>query len=106
MLIGGYAPIDNASFPTIGDPKKIYDTYLEQLVADAKAAIDEAVRPGVADPDRIGVTGHSHGALMTANLVAHSDLFRAGAATSGSYNKTLSVSRASGDQFGRYRMSI
>jgi dipeptidyl aminopeptidase/acylaminoacyl peptidase len=89
LLLGGYAIIDDASFPIIGDPKKAYDTYLEQLVADGKAAVDEAVRLGVADPDRIGVTGHSHGALMTANLVAHSDLFRAGAATSGSYNKTL-----------------
>jgi len=89
LLLGGYAIVDNASFPIIGDPKKAYDTYLEQLVADAKAAVDEAVRLGVADPDRIGVTGHSHGALMTANLVAHSDLFRAGVATSGSYNKTL-----------------
>jgi dipeptidyl aminopeptidase/acylaminoacyl peptidase len=89
LLLAGYAIIDNASFPIIGDPKKAYDTYLEQLVADAKAAVDEAVRLGVADPARIGVTGHSHGALMTANLVAHSDLFRAGVATSGSYNKTL-----------------
>ena len=89
MLLGGYAIIDDASFPVIGDPKKAYDTYLEQLVADAKAAVDEAVRLGVADPNRIGVTGHSHGALMTANLVAHSNLFRAGVATSGSYNKTL-----------------
>jgi dipeptidyl aminopeptidase/acylaminoacyl peptidase len=89
LLLAGYAIIDNTSFPIVGDPKKAYDTYLEQLVADAKAAVDEAVRLGVADPDRIGVTGHSHGALMTANLVAHSDLFRAGVATSGSYNKTL-----------------
>jgi dipeptidyl aminopeptidase/acylaminoacyl peptidase len=89
LLLAGYAIIDDASFPIVGDPKKAYDTYLEQLVADAKAAVDEAVRQGVADPDRIGVTGHSHGALMTVNLVAHSDLFRAGAATSGSYNKTL-----------------
>jgi dipeptidyl aminopeptidase/acylaminoacyl peptidase len=89
MLLAGYAIIDDASFPIIGDPKKAYDTYLDQLVADAKAAVDEAVRQGVADPNRIGVTGHSHGALMTANLVAHSDLFRAGVATSGSYNKTL-----------------
>jgi len=89
LLLGGYAIIDDAAFPIIGDPKKAYDTYLEQLVADAKAAVDEAVRQGVADPDRIGVTGHSHGALMTANLVAHSDLFRAGVATSGSFNKTL-----------------
>ncbi len=89
LLLAGYAIIDNASFPIIGDPKKAYDTYLEQLVADAKAAVDEAVRLGVADAERIGVTGHSHGALMTANLVAHSELFRAGVATSGSYNKTL-----------------
>ena len=89
LLLAGYAIIDRASFPVIGDPKKAYDTYLEQLVADAKAAVDEAVRLGVADPDRIGVTGHSHGALMTVNLLAHSGLFRAGVATSGSYNKTL-----------------
>ena len=89
LLLAGYAIIDDASFPIVGDPKKAYDTYLEQLVADAKAAVDKAVELGVVDPDRLGVTGHSHGALMTANLVAHSDLFRAGAATSGSYNKTL-----------------
>ena len=89
LLLAGYAIIDRASFPVVGDPKKAYDTYLDQLVADAKAAVDEAVRLGVADPERIGVTGHSHGALMTANLLAHSDLFRAGVATSGSYNKTL-----------------
>ena len=89
LLMAGYAIIDNASFPVVGDPKKAYDTYTEQLVADAKAAVDKAVAMGVADPDRIGVTGHSHGALMTANLLAHSDLFRAGVATSGSYNKTL-----------------
>ena len=67
----------------------VYDDYLDQLVADAKAAVDEAVRLGGADPQRVGVTGHSHGALMTVNLLAHSDLFRAGVATSGSYNKTL-----------------
>jgi dipeptidyl aminopeptidase/acylaminoacyl peptidase len=89
LLLAGYAIIDDASFPIVGDPKKAYDTYTEQLVADAKAAVDEAVLLGVADPNRIGVTGHSHGALMTVNLVAHSDLFRAGVATSGSYNKTL-----------------
>ncbi len=89
LLLAGYAIIDSASFPVIGDPKKAYDDYLDQLVADAKAAVDEAVRLGVADPQRVGVTGHSHGALMTVNLLAHSDLFRAGVATSGSYNKTL-----------------
>jgi dipeptidyl aminopeptidase/acylaminoacyl peptidase len=89
LLLSGYAIIDNASFPIVGDPKKAYDTYLEQLLEDAQAAVDTAVGTGVVDRDRIGVTGHSHGALMTANLIAHSDLFRAGVATSGSYNKTL-----------------
>jgi len=89
LLLAGYAIIDNASFPIVGDPKRAYDSYMDQLVADAKAAVDEAVRLGVADPERVGVTGHSHGALMTVNLLAHSDLFRAGVATSGSYNKTL-----------------
>ncbi len=89
LLLAGYAIIDNASFPIVGDPTKAYDTYLEQLVANAKAAVGKAIELGVADPDRIGVTGHSHGALMTANLVAHSPLFKAGVATSGSYNKTL-----------------
>lgn len=89
LLLAGYAIIDNASFPIVGDPKTAYDTYLEQLEADARAAVDKAVALGVVDRDRIGVTGHSHGALMTANLIAHTDLFRAGVATSGSYNKTL-----------------
>ena len=89
LLLSGYAIIDRASFPVVGDPKRAYDTFIEQLVDDAKAAVGEAVRIGVADPDRVGVTGHSHGALMTVDLVAHSDLFRAGVATSGSYNKTL-----------------
>lgn len=89
LLLAGYAIIDNAAFPIVGDPTRAYDTYLDQLVADAKAAVDKAVELGVVDPDRIGVTGHSHGALMTANLIAHSPLFKAGVATSGSYNKTL-----------------
>ncbi|HEX3758941.1 MAG TPA: prolyl oligopeptidase family serine peptidase, partial [Kofleriaceae bacterium] len=89
LLMSGYAIIDNAAFPIVGDPKKAYDTYLEQLIDDARAAVDKAVELGVVDRDRIGVTGHSHGAMMTANLIAHTDLFRAGVATSGAYNKTL-----------------
>ncbi|HBS62023.1 MULTISPECIES: prolyl oligopeptidase family serine peptidase [Stenotrophomonas] len=89
MLLAGYAIIDNASFPIVGDPKTAYDTYLEQLEADARAAVDKAVDMGVVDRNRIGVTGHSHGGLMTANLIAHTDLFKAGVATSGSYNKTF-----------------
>ncbi|MGY0561614.1 S9 family peptidase [Luteimonas sp. A277] len=89
LLLAGYAIIDNAAFPIVGDPRNAYDTYLEQLVANAEAAVGKAVELGVVDPDRIGVTGHSHGALMAANLLAHSDLFRAGVASSGGYNKTL-----------------
>ncbi|MDF2816069.1 MAG: peptidase [Stenotrophomonas rhizophila] len=89
MLLAGYAIIDNAAFPIVGDPKNAYDTYLEQLEADAKAAVDKAVDLGVVDRNRIGVTGHSHGGLMTANLIAHTNLFKAGVATSGSYNKTF-----------------
>ncbi len=89
LLMSGYAIVDRAAFPIVGDPKKAYDTYLEQLTADATAAVGEAVKLGVADPDHIGVTGHSHGALMTVNLLAHTNLFRAGIATSGSYNKMI-----------------
>lgn len=89
LLLSGYAIIDNAAFPIVGDPQKAYDTYIDQLVEDAQAAVDKAVELGVVDRDRIGVTGHSHGAMMTANLIAHTDLFRAGVATSGAYNKTL-----------------
>ncbi|WP_045756711.1 prolyl oligopeptidase family serine peptidase [Xanthomonas albilineans] len=89
LLLAGYAIIDDAAFPIVGDPKNAYDTYLQQLVENAQAAVDKAVALGVVDRDRIGVTGHSHGALMTVNLLAHTDLFRAGVATSGSYNKTL-----------------
>ncbi|MBA8736684.1 S9 family peptidase [Chromobacterium violaceum] len=89
LLLAGYAVIDQASFPVVGNPKAAYDNYLNQLKMDAEAAVNEAVKLGVVDPDRVAVTGHSHGALMTANLLAHTDLFRAGAATSGSYNKTL-----------------
>jgi dipeptidyl aminopeptidase/acylaminoacyl peptidase len=65
------------------------NTYVEQIVASAKAAIDKAVEMGVTDPGRVGVGGHSYGAFMTANLLAHSDLFRAGIARSGAYNRTL-----------------
>ncbi len=89
LLLSGYAIIDQAAFPIVGDPRKAYDTYIEQLRDDAQAAVDAAVSIGVVDPERIGVTGHSHGALMTVNLLVHTDLFRAGVATSGSYNKTL-----------------
>ena len=90
-LMDGYAVIDGATIPVIGDPQKMYDNYMEQLIAGAEAAVEKAVEIGVVDPDRIGVTGHSHGGLMTVNLLTHTDLFRAGVARSGAYNRTLTA---------------
>ncbi len=88
FLMRGYAVLDNTAMPMIGDPETVYDTFVPQLVADAEAAVAKAVEMGIADPERIGVIGHSHGGLMVANLLAHTDLFCAGIARSGSYNKT------------------
>ncbi|MGE5177748.1 MAG: alpha/beta hydrolase family protein, partial [Bacteroidota bacterium] len=89
FTLDGYAVLDNVAMPVIGHPDSVYNDYLDQIVSNAKAAIDKAVALGVTDPDRVGVAGHSHGAFMTANLLAHSDLFRAGIARSGAYNHTL-----------------
>ncbi len=89
FLLAGYAVLDNATMPIVGDPETMNNTYVEQIVASAKAAIDKATEMGVTDPERVGVGGHSYGAFMTANLLAHSDLFRAGIARSGAYNRTL-----------------
>ncbi len=88
FLLKGYAVLERTSMPMIGDPETTYDTFVPQLIADAKAAVNKAVEIGVTDPNRIGVIGHSHGGLMVANLLAHTDLFKAGIARSGSYNKT------------------
>lgn len=89
FLLQGYAILDNAAMPVVGTPQEVNDTYIEQIVMNAKAAIDKATEMGVTDPARVGVGGHSYGAFMTANLLAHSDLFRAGIARSGAYNRTL-----------------
>ena len=89
LVTQGYAVLDNATMPVIGDPETMNNTYVEQIVASAKAAIDKAAEMGVTDANRVGVGGHSYGAFMTANLLAHSDLFRAGVARSGAYNRTL-----------------
>lgn len=88
FLLQGYAVLDMTAMPMIGDPETTYNTFVPQLVADAEAAVNKAVEMGVTDPKRIGIIGHSHGALMVANLLAHTDLFQAGIARSGSYNKT------------------
>ena len=89
LLTQGYAIMDAATMPVIGDPETMNDTFIEQIVDAAQAAIDKAVELGVADRERVGVGGHSYGAFMTANLMAHCDLFKAGIARSGAYNRTL-----------------
>ena len=88
FLTQGYAVFDGPSMPIIGGDTA-NNTYVEQLVASAEAAVEKLVALGVGDRDRIGVGGHSYGAFMTANLLAHSDLFRAGIARSGAYNRSL-----------------
>jgi dipeptidyl aminopeptidase/acylaminoacyl peptidase len=89
LLLSGYAIFDNPTMPIIGPGETANDTYVEQLVASAQAAVDKVVEMGVADRDRVGIGGHSYGGFMTANLLAHSRLFRAGFAESGAYNRTL-----------------
>ena len=85
----GYAVLDNATMPVVGDPETMNDTYVEQISAAARAAIETLDKKGVIDPKRVGVGGHSYGAFMTANLLAHTDLFAAGIARSGAYNRSL-----------------
>lgn len=86
----GYAVLDDAAFPIVGEgDEEPNDTFIEQLVSNAKAAIDAVDKLGYIDRNRVAVGGHSYGAFMTANLLSHSDLFAAGIARSGAYNRTL-----------------
>jgi dipeptidyl aminopeptidase/acylaminoacyl peptidase len=89
LLLAGYVILNDTTIPIVGDPETVNNTYVEQLTMSAKAAIDKAVELGVTDRTRVGVTGHSYGGFMTANLLAHTDLFRTGVARSGAYNRTL-----------------
>jgi dipeptidyl aminopeptidase/acylaminoacyl peptidase len=89
LLAHGYAVFDGPTMPIVGPGETANDSYVQQLVSSAEAAIDKAVELGIADRARVGVGGHSYGAFMTANLLAHSDLFAAGVARSGAYNRTL-----------------
>lgn len=85
----GYAVLMDATMPVVGDPETMNNTFIEQIVSSAKAAIDKLDSMGVIDRQRTLVSGHSYGAFMTASLLAHSDLFAAGIARSGAYNRTL-----------------
>jgi dipeptidyl aminopeptidase/acylaminoacyl peptidase len=90
LVTQGYGVLDGPTMPIVGEgDHEPNDTYVQQLVASAQAAVDKVVSMGVADRARIGIGGHSYGAFMTANLLAHSRLFRAGIARSGAYNRTL-----------------
>jgi len=89
-LTRGYAIFDDPTMPIVGEgDEEPNDTFVEQLVASAQAAADELIRRGVGDRDRMAIGGHSYGAFMTGNLLAHSDIFRAGLPRSGAYNRTL-----------------
>lgn len=86
----GYAILDNAEMPIVAKPgEKPNDSFVEQLQMNAEAAINKLADLGVGDRNRVAVGGHSYGSFMTANLLAHTNLFKAGLAESGAYNRTL-----------------
>ena len=87
----GYAIFDNAEMPIVATSadKKPNDDFVHQLQLNAEAAINKLSEMGVGDKNRVAVGGHSYGAFMTANLLAHTNLFKAGIARSGAYNRTL-----------------
>ncbi|MDR8524820.1 alpha/beta hydrolase family protein [Shewanella fidelis] len=90
FVANGYAIFDKVAMPIVGEGnEKPNDSFRDQLVANASAAIDTLVKMGVADRERVAIGGHSYGAFMVANLLAHSDLFAAGIARSGAYNRSL-----------------
>ena len=90
FLTQGYVVLDGASMPVVGEgDEEPNNTFVDQLVMNGQAAVDALVEMGVTDRDRVGIGGHSYGAFMTANLLAHSNIFRAGIARSGAYNRSL-----------------
>ncbi len=99
LLTQGYAVLDNPSMPIVGEgDTEPNDSYVEQLISSANAAIDYVVNRGLAFRDRIGIGGHSYGAFTTANLLAHTSLFKIGIARSGAYNRTLTPLVFQGEQ--------
>ncbi len=98
-VMKGYAVLDDAAFPIVGEgDEEPNNTFIEQLVGNAKAAIDAVDKMGYIDRRKVAVGGHSYGAFMTANLLTHSDLFAAGIARSGAYNRTLTPFGFQGEQ--------
>lgn len=89
FCLDGFAVLQDASFPIIGDPETVNNTWKEQAVENAKAAIDYLANEGIVDPEKVIIQGHSYGAFMVVNLLAHCDLFAGGIARNGAYNRTL-----------------
>jgi dipeptidyl aminopeptidase/acylaminoacyl peptidase len=89
LVMDGFVVISDATMPIVGDPKTVNDSFVEQITMNARAIIDKAEELGVIDPKRLAIGGHSYGAFMAVNLLAHTDLFKAGIARSGAYNRTL-----------------
>ncbi len=89
FALAGYAVLADASIPIIGNPETVNETFISQTCLSVEAAITYLAKKGVIDPEKVGITGHSYGAFMVANILAHSDLCRAGIAKSGAYNRTL-----------------
>jgi dipeptidyl aminopeptidase/acylaminoacyl peptidase len=89
FVLRGYAVLSAATMPVIGDPETMNDTFIEQVTTAARAHVQALDEMGIIDRTRVAVGGHSYGGFMTANLLAHTDLFAAGIARSGAYNRTL-----------------
>ncbi len=89
LALEGFVVLNDVTMPVVGTPEKVNDTFVEQITMNAEAAIAKAAEMGVIDPARVAIGGHSYGAFMTVNLLAHTDLFKAGIARSGAYNRTL-----------------
>ncbi|RLD60358.1 MAG: S9 family peptidase [Bacteroidetes bacterium] len=89
FVLQGYAVLSRASIPIVGNPETVNETFIEQTVGSVEAAINYLDERGIIDPKRVGITGHSYGAFMVANVLAHSELCAAGIAKSGAYNRAL-----------------
>lgn len=89
LALEGFVVLNEATMPVVGDQRNMNDGFIEQITMNARAIIDKAEELGVVDPKRLAIGGHSYGAFMAANLLAHTKLFKAGIARSGAYNRTL-----------------
>lgn len=89
LALDGFVVLNDATMPVVGDARNVNDGFIEQITMNARAIIDKAESLGTVDTRRMAIGGHSYGAFMAANLLAHTDLFKAGIARSGAYNRTL-----------------